>query len=127
MSQQDRIDVDLLKKLMRMKPRLEDVAIILETSGRTIERFIREQFDQTFKEFRELHMVHTRNSLIQKAIDMALDDNAVMLIFCLKNLCAWQNDPGVLRADDEKERPVQLTSEQLKDLLASARGLKAVK
>ncbi len=121
--EQDRIDVNLLKNIMRMKPRLEDVAVIMDCSGRTIERFIREQFDQTFKEFRELHMVHTKNSLIQKAIDMALEGNPVMLIFCLKNLCDWKNE-GQAETPPDKEPTQLLTEETALRLVKIARGNK---
>lgn len=124
----DSIDGNKLKALMRMKPRLEDTAILMDVSAKTIERFIRQEFDMTFRDFRELHMVHCRHELIRTAFEIATGDkNVVMLIFCLKNMCGWKNEPGL--SDDGETQPtaVTITNEQLRDLVSAARGLKAVK
>jgi hypothetical protein len=56
----DKIDADKLQKLMRMKPRLEDAAVVMGCSGKTIERFIRQEYNLSFSEFRDLHMAHCR-------------------------------------------------------------------
>jgi hypothetical protein len=121
----DKIDPELLKNIMRMKPRLEDVAIIVGCSGKTVERFIREHFDMTFKEFRDLHMAHTRNSLVQKTIDLALSGNVTALIFALKNLCGWSDKYDEGRTpEDEGQRPQTLTEETALKLVKAARGNK---
>lgn len=123
----DKIEPDKLKALMRSKPRLEDAAIVMGCSGPTIARFIRQEYDLTFSEFRDLHMAHTRNRLVQKALDLALEEgNAVMLIFCLKNICEWKNE-GSSSTSVGDSQPVTLTQEQLKELVAYARGLKVAK
>lgn len=83
------IDLVQLKALMRLKPSREDTAAFFECHPDTIDKLIRKEFDLTFSEFREQNMVHTRFSLIRKAIQKAEGGDNVMLIFCLKNLCGW--------------------------------------
>lgn len=84
-----KIEPEKLKVLMRLKPTLEDTAAFFECSADTIERFIKKNWNLRFAEFRDQNMVHTRFSLIRKAIHMAEGGNVPMLIFCLKNLCNW--------------------------------------
>lgn len=80
-----------LKAFLRLKPTLEDTAHFFDVDARTIERVIRKHFNKTFVEFRQQNMVHTRHSLIRKAIEKAKNGDNVMLIFCLKNLCGWKD------------------------------------
>lgn len=47
----------------------------------------------TFYEFREKYLGSTRIKLRQKAIQMGLSGDRTMLIFALKNLCAWKDKP----------------------------------
>lgn len=85
------IDEIQLKALCRLKPRIEDVAAFFGCSHDTIERRVRELGYDTFASFREQNMVHTRFSLVRKAISKAESGDNVMLIFCLKNLCEWSD------------------------------------
>ena len=85
------INEQKLRALLRMKPSLDDTAAFFQCSTKTIERFIKQNFDVTFVEFRDQNMVHTRLSLIRKAIQKAENGDNIMLIFCLKNLCGWKD------------------------------------
>ena len=60
-------------------------------------------------------MVHTRLSIVRKAIDKAEKGDNVMLIFCLKNLCGWKDKWD--NSDDEAKRPpaITMTDEQYKE------------
>lgn len=87
------IESEKLASMMRWKPTLADTAAFFKCSEDTIERRIKERWGLTFAEFREQNMVQTRFSLIRTAIDKALGGDNVMLIFCLKNLCGWENNP----------------------------------
>lgn len=89
------IDKPKLENLMRLKPTLEDTAAFFEVSARTIERFIRTEYDLTFVEFRQQRMVHTRHALVRKALEKALKGDNTMLIFCLKNLCGWSDKQDI--------------------------------
>lgn len=82
-----------LRAFLRLKPSLDDTAAFFDCDTRTIERFIKSNFEVTFAEFRDQNMVHTRHRLVQKAIQEALREkcNTAMLIFCLKNLCGWKD------------------------------------
>jgi hypothetical protein len=85
-----RIELDWVQAeaLMRMNPTLADTAAFFKCGQTTIEERIREEYDLTFKEFRNQNMVHTRLNLVRKAMKMA-EKNPTMMIFCLKNLCKW--------------------------------------
>lgn len=85
------IDDAKLKAFLRIKPTLADTAAFFECSERSVERYIRDNYDVTFVEFRDQNMVHTRHALIRKAIELALKGNTAMLIFSLKNLCGWKD------------------------------------
>jgi uncharacterized protein YbcV (DUF1398 family) len=121
------IDKPKLKALMRLKPTLEDTASFFECSARSIERFIRDEYDLKFVEFREQNMVHTRLAIVRKAIEKAEKGDNVMLIFCLKNLCGWKDKWD--NTDDDKKvasAPV-LTKEQFDeyvDRMIQARKVK---
>lgn len=83
------IDENQLKALCRLKPRIEDCAAFFGCSHDTIERRVRELGYDSFASFRDENMVHTRFSLVRKAIQKAEGGDNTMLIFCLKNICGW--------------------------------------
>ena len=86
------ISLEQLKALMRLNPTLKDTAAFFECSEDTIERLIKSEFDGlSFAEFREQNLVHTRMTLIRNALKMAEKGNPALMIFCLKNLCKWQD------------------------------------
>lgn len=91
MPKQVDIKDEQLKAFLRLNPSLADTASFFECDTKTIENYIHKHFHCTFSEFRDQNMVHTRKSLIQKALKEALSakPNTAMLIFCLKNLCNW--------------------------------------
>lgn len=122
------IDNAQLKALMRLKPTIEDTAAMFECSSRTIDRYIRENFDCNFKEFRQRYMASSRHDLVRKALEMALSGNVPLLIFTLKNMCGWKDRPDIIDLDEsESKQPVILSDAQLRELVGAARGLKAVK
>lgn len=85
------VDPIKLKALMRLKPTLQDTAHFFECDTSTVEKTVKREFGVSFSEFRDQNMVHTRFSLIRKAIQMAEAGDRVMLIFCLKNQCGWKD------------------------------------
>ena len=98
------IDDNQLRNLCRYKPRLKDVADFFECSEDTIERYIKKNFKKTFAEFRDQNMVHTRFSIIQTAIDEAVNKRKIpMIIFCLKNLCGWKDK---IEHSGDQENPI---------------------
>jgi hypothetical protein len=88
------IDDHQLRTILRWKPTLVDVAHFFECSPDTIEKYIRDNYDCRFTEFRDQNMVKTRHNLIQTALYKAETGDNCMLIFCLKNLCQWRDRPG---------------------------------
>lgn len=95
-----------LAAFMRQKPTLADTAAFFECSQRTIERYIKDNFDLTFVEFREQKMVHTRHGLIRKALEMAMSGDRTMLIFSLKNLCGWTDKQEISGSSND---PITIT------------------
>jgi hypothetical protein len=75
--------------ILQFYPTKETCAEIMEVSEDTVERRIKEKFNSNFSDYRDRKMGRTRVALAKKAVKMALDGNATMLIFCLKNLCGW--------------------------------------
>lgn len=88
-----KIDHQKLKNLMQFSPTLSDCAAFFDCSEDTISRHIEKVENMTFYNFREIYLGSTRIKLRQKAIQMALSGDRTMLIFSLKNLCAWKDKP----------------------------------
>lgn len=80
-----------LDAVLQYKPSLEDCAEIMNCHHDTIEKKIRAKFDCSFSAYRDKKMSTVRLSLVQKAIHMAKSGDRTMLIFCLKNLCGWND------------------------------------
>ena len=80
-----------LKAICRVKPTLIDCATLLDINARTLERWIRKEFDQTFVEFREQNMAWTRHMIIRNIIKECEKGNVPMLIYASKNLCGWKD------------------------------------
>ena len=87
------IDLEQLADLMHHNPSLADTAAFFKCNIKTIERHIARNYKLTFVQFRHQNMVHTRLKLIKVALKKALAGDNCMLIFCLKNLCGWQDKP----------------------------------
>jgi AraC-like DNA-binding protein len=81
----DKIDPHQIEALMRLKPSLEDTAAFFNVSTKTIERYIKMKWGQTFVPFREERMVQTRLELRRELHRQALKGNTAALIFALKN------------------------------------------
>lgn len=85
---------------MRLKPTLNDTAAFFECHPDTVEKYVKATWNLSFPEFRDQNMVHTRYSIIRKAIQKAEAGDNVMLIFCLKNLCGWKDRHELTGADN---------------------------
>lgn len=79
-----------LKKLMLNYPSLKDTACFFDCAVSTVEETIRKHYGMAFKQFRDIHMGHTRLRLKQVAIRRAEAGSDRMLQFCLTNLCGWK-------------------------------------
>lgn len=80
-----------LDKLLALKPSLVTCADILGVHENTIKNHIKARFGLTYTEYAARKLSKTRVKLVQKAIESALAGNATLMIFCLKNLCEWQD------------------------------------
>jgi len=104
-------DLDKLKALMRLNPTLSDTAAFFECGERTVEDAIRKHFDLTFREFRKQNMVHTRLSLIRKAVQKGEAGDNTMLIFCLKNLCGWADKQEVEHSGEAEKLVINFSKD----------------
>ncbi len=86
-------DWDLLDKILQFKPSLNDTASIMKCCPDLVEKKIKATHGITFSEYREKKMASVRLTLVQKALDMAKNGDRTLLIFCLKNLCGWCDNP----------------------------------
>jgi hypothetical protein len=107
------VDDAKLKMLMKMKPSLADTAAFLDVSEDTIYRYIKENYNQTFMEFRSAHMVKTRYDLVRTAVEKALAGDNVMLIFCLKNICHWADRVLETTEDNEEAKIKSMPTAEL--------------
>ena len=82
---------DKLDGLLHYKSSLDMCADLLDTTNTTIKNHIKRRYGLTFTEYSERKLSGTKFKLVQKAIQMALAGDRVMLIFCLKNICRWQD------------------------------------
>lgn len=87
------VDDQKLKAAMRFYPSLIDLAGFFDCTPRFLQKYIRDNFDMTFLEFRDHYMGTTRMRLRQVAIEKALRGDNQMLKFVLTNVCGW-NDKG---------------------------------
>lgn len=83
------LDQGQFEALCRLNPTLKDCAAFFKLSEDTIENRCKEWGYSGFSDARQQNMVHTRLSLIRKAVHMGENGNVPMLIFALKNLCGW--------------------------------------
>ena len=94
------IDWKALDTILKYKPSLVDAAELMGCSKRTLERRIKEEHNESFGAYRDKKMAVIRQSLVTKAYSLAGSGNVAMLIFCLKNLCGWQDRHEVAGPND---------------------------
>ena len=82
---------DKLDGLLLYKTSLKSCAEILDTTDTTIKNHIKQRFDMTFTEYAQRKISKTKVKLVSKALEMATSGNTTMMIFCLKNICGWQD------------------------------------
>jgi hypothetical protein len=80
-----------LDGLLAYKSSLVVCADILECHENSIKNHIKKRYGLTFTEYAEKKLSRTKVKLVQKAIEQATSGNTTMLIFCLKNICKWQD------------------------------------
>lgn len=101
----------VLDALLQRSTTKRDAASIMAISEDTIERHVQQKHGMTFKEYRESKMAPTRTKLVETALSKAFKGDNVMLIFCLKNLCNWKNEP-----DEDLEKLKLELAELMKQL-----------
>lgn len=95
------IDEKKFRELMQLKPKLSWVANFFDCSEDSIHNYCHETFGQSFSEFRDKMMMSVRANLIMRAIDGAIKGNTALHIFCLKNLCGWEDMPSPFNDDSQ--------------------------
>jgi copper chaperone CopZ len=108
-------DWDVLDAMLQFKVTLKFCADYLNVSTDAIQRRIKEVKGITFTEYHELRVQRTASKLQQKAIEMAIQGDRVLLIFCLKNLAGW--------SDKIETKEIEVTKEDTKLLIKEAQEL----
>ena len=88
--------IDLLEKLCRMKPTLEDCSEILSVDKSTIEKWIKRTHGESFSVFRDKKMAHTRFMIVREMLEQCKKGNMTALIFASKNLCGWSDNNHIV-------------------------------
>lgn len=89
------VDLKKLERAMWLNPTLMQCALFFDTSQEHIEQLIDLNYGLTFAEFRSKNQMGLQTTLINRAIQMALEDkNTAMMIFSLKNICKWSDNEG---------------------------------
>lgn len=88
------VPMDVVDAVCQLNATKRQVLEILASQGHkvsesTLVRAIKEAHGLNFDDFRDKKTDLTRLKLVQKAVKMALGGNATLLIFSLKNMCAW--------------------------------------
>ena len=73
----------------------EFAAEYLNISATTIDRRLKEDHGMTFTQYHESKMKRVATKLEEKAVQMAMNGDRTMLIFCLKNYAKWQDKVDV--------------------------------
>lgn len=123
-------DLELLKRLMRIRPSLATTCAIMGCGERTVQETIKREFGLTFEEFRDLHMAEIKRQLIEKALDKALigEGDNTMLTLCLRNLADWNADRAngpVVQLKNSVEvntKPDPQLVQEFKDVIVSYRN-----
>ena len=85
------LDWKVLDALVQFKVSCRFCAEHMGISEDTIQRRIKTKYKMTFEEYKKMRSENVGLKLQQKAIQMALSGNTVMMIFCLKNLANWSD------------------------------------
>tara|TARA_R100000388_G_C7218210_1_gene147377 strand:- start:17 stop:415 length:399 start_codon:yes stop_codon:yes gene_type:complete len=96
---------DKLDGLLAYKANLTTCEEILGVHQNTIKNHIKSRYGQTFTEYQDRKLSVTKLRLVQKAIKMAENGSATMLIFCLKNICKWVDKVETTEIDTS---PIQI-------------------
>ncbi len=80
-----------LKSLMRLRPRLKDVADFFEVHTDTIEKYIKKHYKMKFSEFRDRYMVQTRFNVVRALLKTAEGGNVKAIELALGYFLKWQN------------------------------------
>lgn len=86
---------DKLDGLLAYKSSLAVCSDILEVHENTIKNHIKKRYGMTFTEYSEKKLSRTKVKLVQKALEMAYSGNTTMMIFSLKNICKWKDNPDL--------------------------------
>lgn len=76
-----KINWEVMDGILQFGARLTDCVELVGVSDVTIQKKIKEKFNMTFTEYRDLKMSKMRIKLLQKQYDSAMSGNVAMLIF----------------------------------------------
>lgn len=88
------IDYSALNAMLQFKVKKNYVCEYLKISEDTLDRRLKKDHNMTFTDYHNLKLQRTGHMLQRMAIEMAtIGKNTAMMIFCLKNIANWCDDP----------------------------------
>lgn len=90
-------DWEMFDKLCSLGLNKSDICDLMKVSDSTVTRRVQEEHQLNFEQYKDKKMSVIRQKLVQKAYDMALSGDKTLLIFCLKNICGWSDNPRDLK------------------------------
>jgi len=87
------IKEEQLRVICKLMATQEECAAYFNCSPNTIALWVKTNFDQTFKEFKEESFVHTRFDIRQRALKRSHKSDD-MLKFCAINMDNWSTKPS---------------------------------
>jgi hypothetical protein len=87
------IDWSKLDGMLMFDANRPTCALELNISDDTLDRAIKKKYNMTFTEYKALHVGKTVLRLKQRMIKKALEGDNTCLIFSLKNISDWKDQP----------------------------------
>lgn len=92
MPSKSRIDKEEFEQMCLEQLSEKEIADYYGLDRRTVNHFCKQNYGMTFTTFWNLKRTKSKAIIINEAFKLAKKNGAVM-IFCLKNLCGWKDNP----------------------------------
>lgn len=89
------VNEKILNICCRAGMEVKDACSVLGVSFDVLNRYLKHFHGVSYSNYRTAQLSKVRGRLINKALSMAYEGNERMLIFCIRNLCNWDQDRNI--------------------------------